>query len=158
MRPNRTIAVALALVFFAGHCWGADVKPTPVPEPYTKDSFPQWARDLRRTEIITFGSLPFVTLSVTLGFSLVRFAAHDFDMGYFPNPLAKNTDSAGLSTNDQMMILGMSAAISVAFGLTDLIVTRAKRSAERKGQRSGGITISVLPGIEQYADPDDPVR
>jgi hypothetical protein len=156
MKAHRITALFLALAFFTGQCWAADAKITPVPEPYTKESVPQWARDLRRAEIISFGSLPFVTLGVTMGFSLIRFAANDFNMGYFPNPMAKTTDSAGLTMDDQLTILGVSAVISVAFGLTDLIVTQVQRGNARRRQQAGGITINRAPKIEVYADENDP--
>ena len=38
------------------------------PAPYEKEEFPDFLHDLRRFEIITLGSLPFVTLDTSLAY------------------------------------------------------------------------------------------
>ncbi|ADK81585.1 hypothetical protein [Sediminispirochaeta smaragdinae] len=53
-------------------------------EPYSASEFPQWALDLRRAEVIFFGSLPFTLLLSTLGFDSYNYVAHDFDTDYVP--------------------------------------------------------------------------
>ena len=58
------------------------------PKEYTEDEFPQALEDLRRFEIITLGSLPFVTLNSTLVYSGIKYVQHDFDPAYSPNPFA----------------------------------------------------------------------
>ena len=90
---------------------------------YDDINFPQWAKDLRRTEIITFGSLPFVTLWTTVGYSL-------YEYGEFRNPLDKNTDS--FTEDDQWKIIKISAATCVALGLTDLTINLIRRSQKEK--------------------------
>jgi len=62
-------------------------EPTVTIEPYTQDNIPTWVEDIHRTEIITFGSLPFVTLSVSLGYSFYRFFSNDMDSSYLMNSL-----------------------------------------------------------------------
>jgi hypothetical protein len=113
---------------------------TPQIEPYTKDEFPQWARDLRRTEIVTLGSLPFVTLTATLGFGIVRWA----NGGSVPNPLDKS--ASGYSQDEQIQILLISAGTSVALGLTDLTINLIKRhiAKTRQNTNSGAITVTPL--------------
>ena len=56
--------------------------------PYSENEFPQWLKDVRDTEIITIGSLPFVMLGVSLTYSLIDVISHDFDMSYFSNPFS----------------------------------------------------------------------
>ena len=95
---------------------------------YDDINFPQWAKDLRRTEIITFGSLPFVTLWTTVGYSLYRY-------GEFRNPLDKSTDS--FTEDDQWNIIKISALTCVGLGLTDLainLITRAQKEKKIRKQ------------------------
>ena len=96
---------------------------------YDDIKFPQWAKDLRRTEIITFGSLPFVTLWTTVGYSLYQY-------GDFRNPLDKSTDS--FTEGDQWTIIKISALTCVGLGLTDLainLITRAHKERKLRKQR-----------------------
>ncbi|MBP3710569.1 MAG: hypothetical protein J6I73_09270 [Treponema sp.] len=102
------------------------------PEPYGEDEFPQFMKDLRRAEIISFGALPFVTLTSTLVYSGIRWGKHGFDTNYFPNPFAKSSDANGFSQQEQIGILLTSVGISVGIGLTDLIVNVVKRKVAKK--------------------------
>ncbi|WP_294431212.1 hypothetical protein [uncultured Treponema sp.] len=99
--------------------------------------FPQWARDLRRTEIITFGSLPFVTLWTIVGYSM-------YEYGEFRNPLDKSTDS--FTEDDQWKIIKISAASCLALGLTDLtinLITRSRKESRlRKLREMQAFTIT----------------
>lgn len=98
------------------------------PEPYGKDEFPSWAKDLRRTEIITFGSLPFATLGVTLGYGIIKYA--NGSSTSIANPF--NKSSSQYSLDEQKKILGISCAVSLALGLTDLGVNHITRFIKRK--------------------------
>ena len=84
---RKIICALMMSVFFSCLCFAEDN----TPKPYGEDEFPSWAYDIRRTEIITFGSLPFVTIGV----SLVYGAALYFNgtLSSFPNPLDKSSDS-----------------------------------------------------------------
>lgn len=92
--------------------------------PYSENEFPQWLKDVRDTEIITFGSLPFVMLGVSLTYSLIDVISHDFDMSYFSNPFSIDTS---LSFNKQKKILLTSSLISLGIGLTNLSINLIKR-------------------------------
>ena len=98
------------------------------PEPYGKDEFPSWVKDLRRTEIITFGSLPFATLGVTLGYGIIKYA--NGSSTSIANPF--NKSSSQYSLDEQKKILGISCAVSLALGLTDLGVNHITRFIKRK--------------------------
>jgi hypothetical protein len=135
----------LSLAVFCANVFCADPVTVTV-EPYTKDEFPDWARHVRRTEIITFGSLPFVTLATTLGYGIFRYIDHDMNSSYFPNPLAKTSSDANLSRDEQLTILAISAGISLALGLVDLTVNLIKeRKAKKEREIAGGaITITEM--------------
>ena len=118
---------------------------------YDDINFPQWVRDLRRTEIITFGSLPFVTLWMTVAYSV-------YEYGEFRNPFDKNTDS--FTEDDQWKIIKYSAATCVALGLTDLtinLILRSQKEARlRKLQESQPYTITGASEFEKNNLP--PIR
>ncbi|QTQ11834.1 hypothetical protein HRI96_06245 [Treponema parvum] len=114
--------------------------------PYGKDEFPHWIVNLRRTEIITLGSFPFVTLATTLGYSLFRYYDHGFSSEYAPNPFAKTSKAANLDTDEQKRIIAASGVISLSIGLTDLFYNMALNNSRKKGQKitaaSNPISIS----------------
>ncbi len=100
-------------------------------EPYTKDEFPQILKDLRRAEIVTLGSMPFITFSVSLGWSFGRYAYNGFDSNYFVNPFSKTTTN-NFTTDEQIGIILTSLGISVGIGLTDYVYHVIKRNQKTK--------------------------
>jgi hypothetical protein len=124
------------VTFTAATAWAADPV---VIEPYTRDEFPAWAHDLRRTEIITLGSLPFVTLTVTMGYSFYNYA---FAGGDAPNVFDRDADA--FSEDDQKMIIGISIVVSALLGIIDLALT-ANRRAKAARTYSGGVTVIAEP-------------
>ena len=150
----RKCAVLLLLCVIAFPCRSKEAKDT-TPVPYTDDEFPQFMKDLRRAEIVSFGALPFVTLTSTIVYSSARYAQHGFDSAYFPNPFAKASASNGYSTAEQAGILLTSAGISVGIGLTDLLVSVIRRkAAKKKLERKEKAPIVVTP----IAEDEDAVR
>lgn len=144
----RKCAVLLLLCVIAFPCRAKESK-NATPSPYTDDEFPQFMKDLRRAEIISFGALPFVTLTSTIVYSSARYAQHGFDSEYFPNPFAKASASNGYSTAEQAGILLTSAGISVGIGLTDLLVSVIRRkAAKKKLERKEKAPIVVTPIAE----------
>ncbi len=120
-------------------------------EPYKQDEFPGILHDIRRAEIITLGSMPFITFSVTLGYSFGKYAAHDFDSSYFVNPFS-STDENSFSTDEQIGILLTSLGISAGIGLTDFIVHTVKRNNRlRRLKKQKNTEIQINPVFE---DPD----
>lgn len=121
------------------------------PEPYQKDEFPEILHDIRRAEIITLGSMPFITFSATLGYSFGKYASHNFDSSYFVNPFS-STDENSFSTDEQIGILLTSLGISAGIGLTDFIVHTIKRNnRQRKLKKQKNPEIQITPIRE---DPD----
>lgn len=98
--------------------------PTIKIDPYKKESeTPSWLKNLRRAEIVSLGSLPFTTLSVSLGYSVIRGLGNGFATG-FPNPFAK--DKNNFSSDEQLGIFLTSLGISLLIGVTDYIVSSVK--------------------------------
>jgi len=106
---------------------------------YNDINFPQWTKDLRRTEIITFGSLPFVTLWTSLGYGLIV-------QGSFHNPLDKSTSN--YTESQQKQIISIAAGVSLTLGLTDLFINVISRNIKKRKQDKIEKTIIVIPKRE----------
>ena len=102
------------------------------PEPYGENEFPDWANYLRRYEVITLGSLPFTTMTVTTIYTLYRYIDNDFDKNYIPNPLALTSSAANLDSDEQKMILMTAIGTSILAGTVDLIIHVIKKEKAKK--------------------------
>jgi len=111
---------------------------------YKDVNFPQWTKDLRRTEIIAFGSLPFVTLWTTVGYSLAV-------KGEFHSPLDKS--SSGFTTDDQKAIIAIAAATSLGLGLLDLGITLIKRHIRlKKSKAARPDEVTIIPFSQEMKE------
>lgn len=111
------------------------------PLEYDNSTMPQGLKDLRRFEIVTLGSIPFVTLDAGIVYSGIRWANNGFDSAYSPNPFATST----YSTEEQLGILFTSIGISIGIGLTDYIINLIKRSNKKKREQLLNQSIIITP-------------
>lgn len=119
----------LTLLFFSFNLYAASSSSSSTnPKEYSEDEFPQWTKDLRRAEIITFGSMPFVTIGVSLAYGSYLYFTNQIDS--FPNPLDKSTSS--YTQDQQLKIVGISLGVSTVFGLTDFIVNLVKNNKKNQ--------------------------
>lgn len=148
---NKSIRIIsiLVLLFFCAVNFSFAADSSTTAEPYKKNEFPMWAKDIRRTEIITFGSLPFVTLWVTVGYSAIV-------NGEFHNPLDKSSSS--FSSDDQKTIIKIAALSSLALGFTDLtinLIQRGVHGAHAKKMKTAD-AITIIPYKQPgEMNPDD---
>ncbi len=89
-----------------------------LPEPYTEDEFPSWARGLRRFEIVSLGAFPIILFYTRFAFDLKRYADNGFDGTFVPWPF-KNENSYEPSDAEQWRSVLTAAGLSVAFGALD---------------------------------------
>lgn len=129
---KRITAVILFLVLlFSAYTAEPD---TAEPVPYNPDEFKPWQNDLRRAEIIAFGSLPFVTFMTSLGYDVYRYYSHNQREEYLPWPMKKNEIAEPLSQDEQKRILLISAGISVGVALFDFGYRALKRHIRQSRQ------------------------
>jgi hypothetical protein len=151
----RCIALMLCCSLMASFPLVA-AEPTVTIEPYTKDEFPGWLQDMRRAEIVSLGSLPFVTLGVTLGYSLYRYFSHDMNPDYFPNPFAKSSSAARLTTDEQLGILFTSLGVAAVVGITDFTISSIQRHKRNKAyQELNRGAVEIIPLDEETVPQDD---
>jgi hypothetical protein len=128
---------------------------TPVNTGTEKSEFPQWALDLRRAEIIAFGSFPFMMFLTTFSMDTYRASNHEWDSRYLPWPL-KSAGAVEMSTDEHLITLGAAIAGSVLIALTDHLIVRIKRARlERQRQElpEGDLIILRKPWPKEEAAP-----
>jgi hypothetical protein len=101
---------------------------------FDTSEFPQWAKDLRRGEIVAFGSFPFAFFFATMSVDLYRSATHGWDRRYAPWP-AKPAGSIDMTKDEQILTLGLAAGGAVIIALTDYAIVRYKRSKAEQRSR-----------------------
>ncbi|MBQ3799886.1 MAG: hypothetical protein II837_06275, partial [Treponema sp.] len=85
-------------------------------------------RDMRRGEIISLGSVPFVGLWVVGGYGGYKYFSGKTDR--FPNPFSPKD---AFEKEEIWTMVGVTAGVSLGIGLTDFFVNLARRKkAERE--------------------------
>ncbi len=96
-------------------------------------------KDLRRFEIISLGSMPFITLDVTLGYTIYKSCVNGFDTSYFNVFSSKN-----YSKKEITGILVTSACVSVGIAVTDYVINIIKRNKTQKKNKEEN-PIDIYP-------------
>jgi hypothetical protein len=126
---------------------------TPSNSNSSSSNLPQWVKDMRRWDIITFGSFPFSMFTVAFITDLVRWQdanGMDFsDAGrrYAPWPL-KSAGAVEMTTEEYQRTLILAASLSAAVAFTDLIIVLIKRNKERRrieSRPTGSATVNIIP-------------
>lgn len=108
------------------------------PKPYEKDEFPEALKDLRRFEILTLGSMPFVMLDVNLVYAGIR-VANGKSQTYSP------FNTASYTQDEQVKLILTSLGISSCIGISDFIIRKIKRSSTRNKQSENQKNIFITP-------------
>lgn len=108
------------------------------PLPYQDIEFPQWAHDVRRYEVIMFGSFPLTYILSSLVYEGVNLATGSNEEG-FSIYSDKNQD-------DLAILLISSASISVAIATADLIIGKIKKKKQRNLEYTEIPVDEEIPG------------
>jgi hypothetical protein len=104
---------------------------------FSSSELPQWVKDVRRFDIITFGIFPFSMFFVTFATDMIRWNnANGFDISeqgrqYAPWP-AKSAGAVEMSNDEYSRTILLAAGVSVAVAIVDLLIVTAKRKNERR--------------------------
>jgi hypothetical protein len=155
--PALGVALFLSLCIFAAPLQGQNLISSEITPPaLDKSEFPQWTKDLRRAEIIAFGTFPFTMFTATFAMDTWRTSQHNWDTRYAPWPL-KTAGAIEMTRQEHELVMMSAAAASVFLALADLVIVKLKRHRVRQQvlQIPEGTPIIIkrpLPGAE---DPDD---
>jgi len=127
---------------------------------------PQWVRDLRRWEIVAFGSIPFAMFTASFGMDMYRWdKANGMDWSdsgrrYAPWPL-KSAGAIAMEPKEIETTLLIAAGLCVTAAFVDLIITQIKRAKERKRaevlpQNATTITRTPSNGEEPQIQEEQP--
>ena len=160
MNKRKKIALLLLL---------AVVPALPVPAQTTTTSIfesekvPQWVKDIRRWEIVAFGSIPFTMLTATFAMDMYRWQnANGMDFSdegrkYAPWPL-KSAGAAVMEGKEQETVFIIAAGLSVGIAMIDQVIVQIKRYRARKKAEAlpiGTIIITKQPWAEEEEEEEE---
>lgn len=144
MRPG-TFLVALVVGFClvlgpAGQLYAQEYEP----EPYTREEFPQWARDLRRAEIVAVGTFPIAVILSGVVYQLGRFGYHSLeagraDMNYAPWFLSTGTGER-YNEDERIGLIISGVTLSAVVAVIDYVLGRVERA--RMADTDGSVGTS----------------
>jgi hypothetical protein len=121
---------------------------------FDMSEFPLWAKDLRRAEIVAFGSFPIMYFFSNFGFDTYRWATHGNNMRYAPWPF-NSAATIEQTQNEKFITLGIAAGGAVLVALIDYGIMRYKRNRLEREQANlpdGTPIIIRRPLYDEEAD------
>ncbi|MDR2314690.1 MAG: hypothetical protein LBE02_09185 [Spirochaetaceae bacterium] len=88
---------------------------------------PQWAKNLRRAEIVAFGSFPFTVFLTATFVDLYRCASHGWDRRYAPWPV-KSAGAVSMTDGELRLMFGIAVSTSLLIALADYCIVRYRRT------------------------------
>jgi hypothetical protein len=106
---------------------------------------PLWLRDMRRAEIIAFGSFPMTLFWTSFFFDLYRSASHGWDRRYAPWPF-KSAGAVEMTSGELSMMFTIAISSSVLAAVADHFIMRYRRSKEKSPDPARLIKLDRTPG------------
>jgi hypothetical protein len=129
----------------------------PSPNAFDTTGFPQWVKDLRRWDIITFGVYPFALFFTTTVADLISWnnanGMNMYDRRYAPWPL-KSAGAIEMTNDEFGRVLLQAAGVAAIIACTDLAIVLIKRNKERKRIESKPRSTAVID-INPYGEQSD---
>ncbi len=120
MRGLRAAVAAFLLAFAAA---GAPAEEEHVPVPYAPEEFPEWTRDLRRAEIVFFGSLPFSLFFTFEAYDLGRYLTSGLDPLLAPWPFRAGSEiGAGYTAAEKGWLIASALTVSLGISVADFLI------------------------------------
>jgi len=114
---------------------------------FDQSTWPQWLRDIRRWEIVAFGSIPFTMFTATFAMDMYRWNnanGMDFsDAGrrYAPWPL-KSAGAPAMDNKEMETTIIIAACLSIGIAVADQIIFQVKRNRARR--RAEALPVGTL--------------
>jgi hypothetical protein len=103
---------------------------------------PLWLKDLRRAEIVAFGSFPLTMFWTSFLMDLFRTASHGWDNRYAPWPF-KGAGAVAMTNQELSMMFTIAISSSVVIAVVDHFIVRHRRS--KAGAGSGPVRLDKKP-------------
>ena len=126
---------------------------TSSPIAFDMTGFPQWTKDLRRGEIVAFGSFPFTMFFSSFFMDIYRASNNDWDMRYAPWPV-KAAGAVNMTQDEHFLVLGIAIGSSILIAVADHFIVRYQRNKqERKIQNlPAGTPIIIRKPLESSSE------
>jgi hypothetical protein len=123
--PGKTAWFALFLIFTAG-IFPLSAQTAAGTISVEEIQFPQWSKDLRRGEIIAFGTIPFSWIVSSVTVDIFRTIEHNGDQRYLPWPL-KPAGAPAMTSSEFLTTIVLALSISALAAIADHIIIKYKR-------------------------------
>jgi hypothetical protein len=111
------------------------IAPNILPAPRSSSSeYPLWVQDLRRGEIVAFGSFPFTLFLSTFAMDSVRFFKNDMNRAYLPWPL-KGPGAIEMSRDEKKQTFMIAVTASITIAVVDFAIVKIKRHREARQEQ-----------------------
>jgi hypothetical protein len=165
LNPGKKILLLFLLTAISAFSVPAQTNTTntanTVPSIMERTTIPQWVKDLRRWEIVAFGSIPFTMFTATFAMDMYRWnnanGMNFSDRRYAPWPL-KSAGAVSMKGKEQEMVFILAAGLSVGIAMTDQVIVQIKRYRARKRAESlpaGSTIITRKPWPEETSGEQD---
>ena len=141
----RYLFMFILLIFFTSNICPQSTT-TGVNNSFDTTNFPQWAKDLRRWEIVAFGTYPFTMFTTIFAMDTYRWINEGMDWSdegrrYAPWPL-KSAGAVDMTNKQYEMTMAIAAGASVALAIIDLVIVQIKRNKVR--QRTEKLPVGTI--------------
>ena len=136
-----------------------------VPSILEAPNIPQWVKDLRRWEIVAFGSIPFTMFTATFAMDMNRWSKangmsfSDEGRRYAPWPL-KSAGAISMERKEQETVFIIAAGLSVAIAMADLAIVQIRRQIARKKAEALPVGTTIIiqkPWSEETSEAQDSI-
>ena len=161
MNTGKKITLLLLLTMAPALLVPAQTNTTP--SIFESANVPQWVKDLRRWEIVAFGTIPFTMLTATFAMDMYRWQnANGMDFSdegrrYAPWPM-KSAGAIVMDSKEQETVFIIAASLSVSIAMADQVITQIKRYRARKKAEAlpvGTVIITKQPWSEKEEEEDE---
>ena len=121
---------------------------------FDMSEFPLWARDLRRGEIIAFGSFPFAYFFANFGYDTFRWSNNGWDNRYAPWPF-NTAGTVEKTQEDKIAMIGIAAGIAVFIALVDHGIMRSRRNRLERQRMEIPIEAPIIIRTPLHAEESD---
>jgi len=127
---------------------------------FESDKVPQWVKDIRRWEIVAFGSIPFTILTATFAMDMYRWnEANGMDFSdegrrYAPWPM-KSAGAIIMDWKEQETVFIIAGSLSLGIAMADQIIYQIRRYRVRKKAEAlpvGTAIVNTKPWSEDVPD------
>jgi len=121
---------------------------------------PQWAKDIRRWEIVAFGSIPFTMLVATTAVDISRWnKANGMDFSsegrrYAPWPL-KSSGAVAMKRKEIETTLLIAGSLSIGVAVADQIIVQVKRYKARKRAEALPVGTAIIIRKPLFEEPSE---